>query len=742
MGDAPAGEAEATEEVEEEREGPEPEIDLPVALPPNRPNLLLTSLLFALVGLLVGLHSLAAGALPHILAPGATLGFLEQDDSFPIPRLLDWNLGWIEWLQVFGGLSPFLAGLAGVVVFGALGLRLVRILNPTFRLLRVGALDASESDSNTTAGESALNNEQNAPDSGQRPTELGGERSSDNRERPPGNGQPGSNTPALALSFDAIVLKKFFALSLLGLLPGLCWLLASKREGGDGDALRWQVWRGVCWIITGVTLWTTFRPDGLAGDFTRPSLRAARGALPGLFWRGALWGLGAYILARWAAPSLTPGLLLRYHTLGTFHKGYWNDLAARYLASQGLVWFAGGALTALLASRAARPVWRMAGLFLSLAAVGLALLIQRPLALRAQLERFDLTPDVARAIRAPFSPERPGGGVPSGPRAGRELARLAGLTLGQQPVRANRDVLLFHVFPAPVAVVRQSGFTEDGLTADPASATRTQAFLQSRHFKTALSWTASKHLFSVAALQFNTTGALAACLQDLIRCPHLARDSQIVRSLLFTCAASPQNLALLDQLADENNFAHSDRFARRVMGDLYLRFGAVDKALAWYRRAEMPRSFLARVRAEKPMFHQGRVTGTLTWNGRPLAGVQVGALPRRLNGLPPDLEPTLLRASGELLSLDYSSPLFPPYHPQPFAFRWLSAGTQTDAQGNFALDNLVEGEYRLVCTLPPTERLALPNDSALRVANPPDRLSLGYATPTVRLGTIALTYHP
>jgi len=115
-------------------------------------------------------------------------------------------------------------------------------------------------------------------------------------------------------------------------------------------------------------------------------------------------------------------------------------------------------------------------------------------------------------------------------------------------------------------------------------------------------------------------------------------------------------------------------------------------------------------------------------------------MPRRLNGLPHDLEPTLLRSYRELMAPYPFSRLFPPFHPRPYAFRWITAGTRTDANGAFMLDHLVEGEYRLVCTLPPDIRLAAPLDPTLKVKNAPFRLTFNYASPQQDLGVIEMTY--
>ncbi len=83
---------------------------------------------------------------------------------------------------------------------------------------------------------------------------------------------------------------------------------------------------------------------------------------------------------------------------------------------------------------------------------------------------------------------------------------------------------------------------------------------------------------------------------------------------------------------------------------------------------------------------------------------------------------------------------FAPFHPRPFAFRWICAGTTTDAQGAFTLPDLIEGEYYLIIALPPDIQLTPPFDSALQVRNAPNPIVLNAGQPAANLGTLDLTY--
>ena len=548
---------------------------------------------------------------------------------------------------------------------------------------------------------------------------------------------PYVSSPSIFLESPSLV-KAVRLLPMVGLPLGAVWILVGL--------LSPDAWAAV-WLVrlaaVGIVLWIGYRYEGLAGSFYRPSLHLWRDALPGLVLGGAGFGLGLFVLMRWVFPDSLPPTLLRYQMLGTFNCAYWNAIAFSYLFGACAVWFAAGALLVILGRPGLTGAQRLALFALPLAAALAAWAVKRPFTPEALDRRLDTTPAVIASIPVPYDRRYPTTGVPDGPQAGQELARRADLSPPPPLRRSNRSVILFLPLDrrfAPYTTFRQQAYTEDGLTTDPASATRVMAYLHKHDFQTALSWVAIKHLYNIGTVHFDSSAAIAACLLDLMRCPHAAQCSKVVRDMLFTCAASPRNRALLDQYADERFFAHPDRESQRLMGDLYVRFGQVNKALAWYRRAEMPRSFMARIQKERPMFHQGTVHGVLTLNGKPLSGVQVGVLPRRLNGLPLDLAPALLRAPEEFLQLR-RYPGFPPYHPRPWVFRWIAAGTLTDTKGAFALNDLTEGQYVLACALPPGIHLLLPQDSSLHIGNAPPTFSLNYASPTADLGVIALTLH-
>lgn len=644
----------------------------------------------ALVCALIGLRTLAIATLPSILAPGDDIDFQEALPGLPIPRLLDWNLSQIELLLNLRQIEGVSLALASLALCGALWLLAVCVLNPSFRLFRIARAPAQEGETSSVL-------------------------------------TVGLETPRLMKALSLLVP--------LALLGGLFLRLGMGERAGVLSAL---------WLMAlGIVLWIGFRPDGLAGDFARRRWSVPGHALPRLVLRGAAFGLGLFFLLHRVWPGSLEGVLRCYATLGTFHRGYWAEIAWAYLLGAGLCGFAIGTLFYLLARPGAFSRRSLVLAALPFVTAGLALAAQRPLAVTPLEARIDLTGDVLAALPEHFSPRNPVAGVPDGAQAERELSRRAALNPSGKltTLQTERSILLFH--PRGLINARQSMVSEDGLPFDAQTAEKIQNFLRKRDYRTALSWVAFKRLFDTGVTQFDPTAALQACLLDQTHCPHLGQISGPMRALLFVSAATPENIAIADALADDRRFAYPDRASLRMMGDLFNRVGEAAKAERWYRRAEMPKSFY-RIIHQYPVFHAGRVTGQLRLNGRPLAGARVGLVPKRMNGLPRDLQAILLDADREVIGNSRRGLRFSraaqPFHPRPFAFRWVCEGATTDAQGRFTLDHLLDGEYYLLVALPPDILLNPPLDSALRVRNAPRPLILSAAAPALDLPAIEIFY--
>jgi hypothetical protein len=657
-------------------------------------------MLLPLIGLLIGLRTVAIATLPHILTPNPGIVYQEVTDRLPIPALLNWDLATIQNLIDLRDMPlPFLIllGLVGSILLLYIALCL---FNPAYRpLVLEPAANSFPAGTNHLSGTLRLH-------------------------RP----------------------KRFWHVVLLCGVPLLgFWLLvgvfmppAAPIRKYMLAAAPWSPLWALRLMALGMALWVGLHPEGLLWEDSRKEKRDSR-SYQTLLVQGALWGIFTWVFAHFTVPSSLEPLLTRLQALGTFNTAEWRWVVSHYLFSVGTSWFAAGLFLLVLGRHSLVAKARFGLTALAVLAFCISFWLQRPFSASTLAQRFDLQPDVLNAISVPYSPRRPGSGVPDGLAAVQALARRLYLPIGQNSAWPARSVLLFQP-GGNVINVTQMGYTINGLSATRESALKVRNFLLKKHYHSALSWVATEHLFDCSALRFDTTSALDVLLSDLSNGPHLSRVGAVVTTLFFICAATPQNHALLDKWANPRNFACPDRFSKRLIGDLYRRFGDVKNALKWYRAADMPSTFMARIRAERPLFHTGTVYGILRLNGRPLAGVRVGIMPWRLNGLPPLQEVLLANAFHEVLEPNGNGPLFPPFHPIPFAFRWVSGSDVTDSNGAFRIQNLTEGQYRVVVALPPSIQLNPPFDPRIRVMNPPLPFSLHYANQTVNLGIIDIFY--
>ncbi len=677
---------------------PTPEI--PALPPPTAGRMLRYALLCGFVGFLVSLHAFAAATLPHILTPDG-YGFQGVQEGLPIPRLLDWNPTQIGLLQQYSALNPILLGAGALLVFGLLWIRTLSVLFPSLRLFRPHTPTIADDETSLF-------------------------------------------TPhASAVALDGRMLLHLSRLFVLAALPpavlgGLEALIAARFP-------KTEVTRDlqIAWFLTaGIWLRAVLRPGGFAARSLFPAEfptgLSRRYSRPNEIAVGLVFGILLFCLQQSAMRLPATDVMRSLHALGIFDIARWNALAFHYLLSVSLVCFGAGLLLLLFLPLPARPWPRVLPLVLAALCVPLAAWLQRPYTSRSLAIDWDITPPIMLAAW-PYTPRNPASGVPDNIEAANALAGLAKISRGSGPASPDRRFLLFT--PAGTFNALQHGYTEDGLTADLASVPKVKAFLLRRGGSTALSWAAFKQIYNVGNVHFDSTLALRACLDDLEHSPHTAVPPT-VRDMLFTIAASPQNLALLNEWADERNSDPGDRASLKLMGDLYLRFGEQKRALDWYTRADMPHSFMAEVRAHKPLFHAGQIEGTVLWNGKPLARAQVGAFPFLQNGLPKDLEGKVRAAERQLMPNYAFSEAFGPMEPRPYLFRWMSAGTMTDSAGHFTLNDLTEGTYHLICTLPADAVLKPFQDDRLHIVKAPSDITLRYAKPTANLGTINLTFHP
>jgi len=506
----------------------------------------------------------------------------------------------------------------------------------------------------------------------------------------------------------------------------------------------------VRYLVLGIGIFAAYSQSGLAGQFgilhqayqsdeavapTRSFMNLS--ACIVLTLKGCLFGVAVWALKLCALAAPGQDMLDRFASLGTFDLAYFSMIARTFVVSAAIVWLSAGTVLFLLGKPGVRIGVRAAiacvPILGALALVGMKM----PFSRSAMAARYDATDAVLAAAAHPYDQKRPTASVPMGTAAALEFTHRVPVSVIADKPAPYEDVIAFD--PRAIFVSEFDKTTDDGLITDHSKIHDVLDFLEKRKFQSALSWPAMKYLFNDANIRFDQTAEIRFGLDDLEYAPHMINMGDTIRGIFFTCAATAQNLALLNEYADESRFAHPTRDSQRMMGQLYTRFGEVTTALRWYRDADMPRSFIEQVRTEKPLFHTGVVRGKLTWNGAPMAGVQVGAAPQRLNGLPRDMQPAVFHYDEELAGVGREqSPLFSAYHPRPFHLRWISGGTITGADGSFTIDHLTEGEYFLVCTLPDGVKLTVPTDLRLTIQHGPPAFTLSYKFPKQDLGTVVL----
>ncbi len=646
----------------------------------------------ALTGLVVAWHILAASLLPHILKPAQGIEFQQVTSRIPVSRLLSWNLAAINRLIALRDLQgPALVPCA-ILIFAVLWVLFAQVLNPDFHPLRL-----------------------HLPRKGGL---LEGSFETDNPTR-----------TLLAIVFTMLAFLVVYA-------------IVPARVPNFGSVFLYPAHDTVTWLVRflgwGVVLWVCLSPGGLMDILIHPGtpIRANRVVLSGL--TGLGWGLAAFLPFRLFVPTSLETLLLRLQQLGPFNTLLFDEVTRNYVGLLTGVWLAAICWVIVFAPRSTVVQRSVAGV-LAVVSIMICHLVARWFTPANITSRFNITPQTTDAVLFQYSSVHPATGVPDGVPAARLLASTLALHFLDSKSFPSRNLLVFRSHGRPVSLLLH-GYTVDGLSASRRSTQQTAMYLQHKRYLSALAWVAVEHLFDCYTLRFKTSDALGVLMEDLTHGPFASECDPAALTMFFTCAANSKNARLLDEWADSRRFTHPDRFSRRLIGDLYRRFGEKDKALAWYKRAHMPTSFMVSRTKEQPMFHNGSVNGTLLMNGKPLAGARVGVMPWRLNGLPVSLAYELHGAIAEIYAMRPSSPIFGSFQPGPFALRWISEGTVTDGAGRFNLTDLTEGQYRLLVELPANFHLNIPFDRNLGVENGVAPFVLRYNSPTHGCGSIRLTY--
>jgi hypothetical protein len=625
----------------------------------HRRDIWVTAGMMAALGALVGLRQV--GALLTVLGENA-----HAFSGLPTPRRLDWIGAMAPAQRLLSARDPLLALIAGVLAI-ALAWRLARLLNPHGTLVAASA-------------------------------------TGEDRRRPPL--QTPLEQPLVRRGFAAAVVtfyllggvrpwidsEPFLAAPYTWGLSGLAFLL--PRRPWLGLAAAFLLGGAAIWLLWGE--WGVITPrrapsSGRSGTFVR-GLLAGAAAFPVLF-PLSIWGrglLGNILTAtgladpapwRLALAGMALGLPIAFCCLGLLgHALALGPVArpngdqtgcprvpreARVMGGRGALWPA--AVPA--------PLARLSASFLILLAAGEAFFVTA-----IAVGRYD---------------------------DGRDLADLVGAS--RRPSSARALV----IFPPVAAADPLPGFLPlmsiQQIDAGGDSPQRTWQYLRRRHYQSLAAGNAFVHLHDCASLQGDSAESLRVDLANLEYNPEPI-FARLLLQKLFTCAPSPENLALLRETAEPSRF-RSDPGWLRVMGLLYHRFGDHAAAVRFLQQAGLTATEQRKALDPERPLTSGSIAGQISVNGQPGAGLTAGVLPE-------GPWQTLVGA------------------PHPFELRWVAAAAPTDANGRFHLRNLGEGSYVLILMGDPDHFPV--RSRSIHADTHPGRLHLDQAHPARDLGTIRL----
>jgi len=155
---------------------------------------------------------------------------------------------------------------------------------------------------------------------------------------------------------------------------------------------------------------------------------------------------------------------------------------------------------------------------------------------------------------------------------------------------------------------------------------------------------------------------------------------------------SPQWLKFLDDIAKDER-SYFDLGACMQMGNAYWSFARREDALDWYKKVGLSQQRLEEIELKPLPFVNGSIEGKILINDKTVPGIKVG------------VHKGIVRAS-----------------------------TETDSEGVFRLEHLIEGEYRLAIM---ADEKLIPSDvKKIKVINVPDKITLDAQNPAVDLGEI------
>ncbi len=432
---------------------------------------------------------------------------------------------------------------------------------------------------------------------------------------------------------------------------GMLWLLLGAALPSEASASLLQ------FAISSAIVFYLFSRDGVAGDCTTLNIAPLpdRATTALLLSRGCL--AGCFVFAAWQfMPFQGPTVLFNYYqSLSYIGLAQWEWIAFAFMGINTLLWFSVGLAIAALGLPLSAPKRRIE--FTALPLILLALVLV--------YGRLDL-PSVWRYRHDYSTNLNPN-----------ETVQLLSQRAQLQNTTPTQRVLFVGGLnpPGAVQVWNQSIV---GVTASTENDRKLLHFLRDRNYQSSLNFVALEHLFDSAAFHWDVPKMMMVDLISLEHCPYPIFLNLLLEALK-NCAATPENLRALDQLADTRRFQISDRRAELLIADLYKKFGAKSRAMVWYRRAGLSQMRLQEIAPQPPAFTGGEISGRIWVNNRPAGDCKVGVMP--------------ISALAELKS---GVEMLAPGRIRPYWMRWLAAATRTAADGKFQISHLRQNRYIIV----------------------------------------------
>lgn len=440
---------------------------------------------------------------------------------------------------------------------------------------------------------------------------------------------------------------KAFVIGITAVFPVFgVWELISYLLGGGPFSLGLRI-GATCAI-----LWVLYSINGVAGDFDDGNYRLpSRKEIFELAGLGFIAGASASIAVIILKPLSPDTWIHFYRSLGFVGIGPGERIASIIIGGAAWVGFALGAIAYTFSKRNTPYKTRIGELM-----IPFVLLAGAWYFTAKTLPRFMHSCDFPLHIYSVNSIAKAilGSDLPARRKIPQETILL---------IKKN------NIIPITTPLQTNTGFPANVLTEN-----EMWNYLEKRHYETALSLSIYQTLHDIYSLEWDSAKELKLDDTYLMKSPSDEVFQLFIEKIEASGDARLAN-QFIDVIADPKKFTYPDRNSLVYVGDLYARFGNRAKAELWYRKANLPNT-VDRLNSQT-LFSDGEIDGALYLQGKPLSGARVGLMPEG--------------ALGGIFFTPYNNGYISPY-----ALRWISSVTHTNANGRFEFDNLASGRYVLL----------------------------------------------